>query len=55
MTLTSILSKIKQVGKEKNYCYWFFPDESTLSSKSNIDGVTNIHSKKMNQRFQGRD
>ena len=35
--------KEKQVGKGGNYCYQFFSDENTWSSKSDIDEVTNIH------------
>ena len=38
--------KEQQVEKETNFCYRFFSDESTLSSKPDIDEVANIHSKR---------
>ena len=42
------IEKNNKLKKKKNSVIDCFSDESTLSSKSDIDEVANIHSKKMN-------
>ena len=56
MKLTLILSKRKISWKRKKILLSIvFSDKSTLSSKADIDEVTNVHcDKNMNQTFQAR-
>ena len=53
MTLTTILKKNK-LEKENITVINCISNEITLSSKSDIDKVANIHSDKKNQTFQER-
>ena len=47
--------KKNKLENEKNTVINCFSDESTLSSKADIDEVTNVHcDKNMNQTFQAR-